>query len=217
MRSSRRASCALLILLVLPSAGSLALHHERSPSQFLVRQYEREHGLPSETVWMARQGPAGYLWLATRRGLVRFDGLNFTVFNAENHPAFASSDVRVIEWTTDGQLWIGTYGGGALRMNGDRFTPFTREDGLASDTVYDIHVADDGTVWFATCSGVSRYRDGEFRTLGEAEGLATNRLFQIAEGGDGDLWFSSLTSGLSVLDGKGFRAVGVDEGLDSPQ
>jgi len=207
----------LLLLLILPSAGSLALHHERSPSQFLVRQYEREHGLPSETVWMARQGPAGYLWLATRQGLVRFDGLNFTVFNAETHPAFTNSDVRVIEWTADGQLWIGTYGGGALRMNGDRFTPVTREDGLASDTVYDIHVADDGTVWFATGSGVSRYRDGEFRTLGEAEGLATNRLFQIAEGGDGVLWFSSLTSGLSVFDGDGFRAVGVDEGLDSPQ
>jgi diguanylate cyclase (GGDEF)-like protein len=207
----------LLLLLVLGSPGSQALHHDRSPSQFLVQQYEREQGLPSETIWMARQGPSGYLWLATRRGLVRFDGLNFTVFNTENHPAFSNSDVRVIEWTADGQLWIGTYGGGALRMNGDRFTPVTREDGLPSDTIYDIHVAADGTVWFATGSGVSRYRDGEFRSWSEADGLPTNRVFHIAESAGGVLWFSSLTHGLSVFDGEAFRAVGVAEGLDSPQ
>jgi diguanylate cyclase (GGDEF)-like protein len=206
-----------VLLLALGAAGTQALDNDRSPSQFLVQHYQRAQGLPSETIWMARQGPSGYLWLATRRGLVRFDGLNFTVFNRENHPAFRNSDVRTIEWTADGQLWIGTYGGGALRMSGDRFTSVTREHGLPSDTVYDIHVAADGAVWFATGGGVSRYRDGEFRSWTEADGLPTNRMFRIAESGAGVLWFSSLTHGLSVFDGQGFRAVGVAEGLDSPQ
>ncbi|HKK22389.1 MAG TPA: diguanylate cyclase [Pseudohaliea sp.] len=216
-RQPLRLAPCLLCLLALVAGNSHAQPAERRSSQFLVEHYEREQGLPSETVWMARQGPAGYLWLATRRGLVRFDGLSFTVFNAETHPAFANSDVRVIEWTADGQLWIGTYGGGALRMNGDRFTTITRRDGLASDTVYDIHVAADGAVWFATGKGVSRYRDGEFRSWDQTDGLASNRLFNIAEGGNGTLWISSLTDGLSFFDGSGFRAFGVDAGLDSPQ
>ena len=213
---SRLPACALC-LLTLAAAHGPAQAVERRPSQFQVEHYGREQGLPSETVWMARQGPAGYLWLATRRGLVRFDGLNSTVFNAQTHPAFTNSDVRVIEWTADGRLWVGTYGGGALRMSGDRFTPVTREDGLASDTVYDIHVAADGAVWFTTGSGISRYRGGEFRSWDRTDGLATDRLFTIAEGENGTLWVSSLTDGLSFFDGDKFRSYGVADGLDSPQ
>ena len=216
-RAASRWARVLLGVLALGAAGSEALNRDRSPSQFLVHHYQREQGLPSETIWMARQGPSGYLWLATRRGLVRFDGLNFTVFNADTQPAFSNSDVRVIEWTADGELWIGTYGGGALRMSGDRFTPVTREDGLASNTVYDIHVAADGTTWFATGGGVSRYRDGEFRSWGKADGLATERVMQIAEASHGALWFSSLTDGLSYFDGETFQNISEAEGLDSPQ
>ncbi|WP_236629878.1 diguanylate cyclase [Pseudohaliea rubra] len=213
--SPRHLLLALLLPLFFSATGTQALN--RSPSQFLVDHYGREQGLPSETVWMARQGPSGYLWLATRRGLVRFDGLKFTVFNSETHPAFSNSDVRAIEWTVDGQLWIATYGGGALRMNGDRFTPVTSDDGLASDTVYDIHVAANSSVWFATGDGVSRFRDGEFRSWDRADGLATNRSVRIAETAEGTLWFGSLTNGLSVFDGEAFRTVGVAEGLDSPE
>ncbi|MHA7815396.1 MAG: ligand-binding sensor domain-containing diguanylate cyclase [Pseudohaliea sp.] len=211
------ARAVLCCWLALAAALAGAVNDNRRPSQYLLDHFGRDEGLPSETVWMARQGPAGYLWLATRGGLVRFDGLNFTVFNAETDPAFQSSDVRVIEWTEDGQLWIGTYGGGVLRMTGGRFTALTAAEGLANNTVYDIHVSTEGDAWFATGGGVSRYRDGEFRSWTESDGLAGNRTFRITEGGQGTVWVGSLTDGLSFFDGDRFRALGMADGLDSTQ
>ena len=39
--------------------------------------------------------PDGYLWLGTAEGLVRFDGVRFTVFDVGNTPALGNSRVDV--------------------------------------------------------------------------------------------------------------------------
>lgn len=40
---------------------------------------------------------------------------------------------------------------------------YTTSDGLIGDTVYDIGLEDDGSVWFATSRGACRLFDGEFQ------------------------------------------------------
>jgi len=47
---------------------------------FVVRTWGTESGLPQNTVNAIVQTRDGYMWLATREGLARFDGLRFTVF-----------------------------------------------------------------------------------------------------------------------------------------
>jgi len=194
-----------------------ALDPGRQLSQYLVDHYGRANGLPSDWTWVAREGPRGFLWVGTRGGLVRFDGSSFRVYNRHTHPVFRSSDVRSLAWSGDGALWIGTYGGGALRMRGSTFEVFDRDRGLAGNEVYEVHVASDGAVWFATHSGVSRLRDGELESWTTSDGLASNRIMKIAEDSDGTLWFSSLTDGVSAFDGEVFRTLTTENGLDSPK
>ena len=107
-----------------------ALNPERLASQYLVDRFGRESGLPSDTVWVVREGPNGYLWIGTRGGLVRFDGARFSVFNRQSHPEFSANEVRDLEWTPNGELWIGTYGGGAMLMRDGEFESIGSEDGL---------------------------------------------------------------------------------------
>ena len=210
-------SAGLLAVLALLANVAQALDPDRLPSQYLIDQFRRADGLPSDTTWVAREGPRGFLWVGTRGGLARFDGVDFRVYNSRSHDAFASSDVRSLVWSDDGDLWIGTYGGGALRMRNGDFEVFDRERGLIGNEVYQVYVARDGAVWFATLSGVSRLRDGVFRSWTTADGLASDRVMKIAESEDGRLWFSSLTDGLSVFDGEEFRIVNASSGLASPQ
>ena len=205
------------LLAVLLPPHSLALDAQRSPSQYLYDRYGRDQGMPSDTVWVARQDHAGYLWLGTKNGLVRFDGMRFTLFNKQNTPAFRSNDIRDIAVAADGSLWLATYGAGVLHWDGQTFTALTREDGLADDIVHDVHISVSGDLWFATSGGLTRLREGELQNWSQADGLTDNRLFRIAEDSNGGLWLATLTNGVSYFDGETFRNFSEGSGLDSTQ
>ncbi|MFK8042642.1 two-component regulator propeller domain-containing protein, partial [Congregibacter sp.] len=199
------------------STSSMALNPDRLLSQYLLDHYARDSGLPSDRVWVSAEGPRGYLWVGTQGGLARFDGVNFTSYNQQSHPAFKASDIRALEWTSDGDLWIGTYGGGAVRMRGNEFTAFTTDDGLVGNVVYDVHRTIDGSIWFATDQGVSQLVADEFSSWTAEDGLTFNGATHIAEDQQGTLWLSSLTDGVSFFDGIRFQHIGLEEGLDSLQ
>lgn len=207
--------CLLCFCELLQPLTATALNPERLPSQYLYERFGRDRGLPSDTVWVTREGPQGYLWIGTRAGLVRFDGQRFTVFNQQTNSAFQANDIRDLEWTPSGELWIATYGGGAVRMRNGEFERFAGPAGLQADIVYDIHRAANGAMWFATDNGVSRLQNSGIDSWTRDDGLAGNRVIKIAESDNGDLWFADIIDGLSHFNGREFRAVGVDEGLDS--
>ncbi|MFK7828190.1 MAG: diguanylate cyclase [Congregibacter sp.] len=192
-----------------------ALNPDRLPSQYLFEHFGRDRGLPSDTVWTTREGPRGYLWIGTQGGLARFDGERFSIFNEHTHSAFKANDIRDLEWTPSGELWIATYGGGAVVMRANSFEHFGVGEGLAGAIVYDIHRASDGSLWFATNNGISRLRNGRIRSWTTSDGLADNRVIKIAEATNGDLWFSGVTDGLSHFNGVTFKPVGLAAGLDS--
>jgi signal transduction histidine kinase/ligand-binding sensor domain-containing protein len=52
--------------------------------EYTVRSYSVDEGLPQNSVTRITQTPDGYLWFSTYRGLVRFDGVRFTVFDRSN-------------------------------------------------------------------------------------------------------------------------------------
>lgn len=199
------------------SPATLALDPQRSPSQYLYDRFGRDEGMPSDTVWVARQDPAGYLWLGTKNGLVRFDGKRFTLFNKQNQPAMRSSDIRDIAIAEDGSLWLASYGAGALHWDGHTFTVLDEAAGLADDIVHDVHLGANGDIWFATSGGVSRLRDGEITSWNHDDGLTDNRVFRIAEDAEGGLWFATLTNGVSYFNGQHFRNYTAGQGLDSTQ
>jgi ligand-binding sensor domain-containing protein len=106
LRGHLRVAAAALLLL----AGTrvLALDPNRSLNEFGHQAWLTENGLPQNTVQAIVQTQDGYLWIGTQEGLARFDGLNFTVFDKENTPAFKSNDIRALHEDKQGRLWIST-------------------------------------------------------------------------------------------------------------
>ena len=88
-----------------PGAGKI-------PGHYQVKSWTTDNGLPQNTVNKIVQTRGGYIWLATNDGLVRFDGINFTVFNSKNLPRLQTNRITDIIESKDGNLWIGTEGGG---------------------------------------------------------------------------------------------------------
>ncbi len=60
----------------------------------------------------------------------------------------------------EGNLWFGTTREGVYRYDGKGFSQFTVKDGLTNNTVWSILADRNGSVWFGTDSGLSRW-DGK--------------------------------------------------------
>ena len=127
---------ACIALASLWPAEALALDPAKALTQFTHSAWLMEDGLPQNSIKAIAQTTDGYLWLATQAGMVRFDGVRFTVFNTANTPALTNSNVLALLAARDGSLWIGTYGGGLTRLKDGTFTTYTTRDGLAHDVVF---------------------------------------------------------------------------------
>ncbi len=93
-------------------------------SEYLVDGYGVEEGLPGNACTGIGQTPDGYLWFSSLSGVARFNGIEFTIFTAENQPALP--DTRVVNSFTDrrGRLFLGTLGGLAMK-DGNSWTNFS--------------------------------------------------------------------------------------------
>ena len=66
--------------------------------------------------------------------------------------------IRCIRIAPDGAVWLADYWEGVIRIDGANWTKYSLADGLGSNVVNDIYFAPDGSVWFATDSGVTRLK-----------------------------------------------------------
>ncbi len=111
--------CATIFLwLATPCLEAQGLDLSKLSQTPIIRSWGTESGLPQNTVNAIVQDPDGYMWLGTRDGLARFDGVRFKVFGLEN--GLPSVDISCLLEDHLGFLWIGTYGAGLCRMKQGR-------------------------------------------------------------------------------------------------
>jgi ligand-binding sensor domain-containing protein len=67
-------------------APAAALDPHKLLTQYSLDVWQVEDGLPQNTIRAIHQTRDGYLWMATEEGLVRFDGVRFTVFDSVSTP-----------------------------------------------------------------------------------------------------------------------------------
>src|ERR1039458_5513276 len=80
---------------------------DQSDSPFIVDSWSTEQGLPQSSVISVIQTKDGYLWLGTLNGLVRFDGIHFTVFDEINTPGLNSDKIVCLFEDCRTNLWVG--------------------------------------------------------------------------------------------------------------
>lgn len=165
----------LLYILFFLSCLSLSLSAQ-SP-RFV--NYGPADGLASSSVYAITQDADGFLWVGTRGGLYRFDGIRFEAFN-DGLPA-----LRVTSLTVDGggRLWIGTAAG--LCVEGSTALSGRHVRALCTDR--------SGAVWAATkdsilvrmhCDGGAVMEDARLRyIIGDFEGdYPVQQIFPHPEG-----------------------------------
>jgi len=199
-----RLAAALLLLELTWSGAALALDPEKAITQYLHQVWQIEDGLPSNVIPAIVQTRDGYLWLGTEGGLVRFDGVRFTVFNPESTETIKSYSVESLCEGQDGSLWIGT-AGGLIRLKDGQFTTYTTKDGLPDNRVTAISEDREGNLWIATYGGeLSRLlRNGTITTHSTQAGWPGGAVISIYRDREGNLWIGTSV-GLVHLSGEKF-------------
>ncbi len=187
-----------LSVAIVPAAG--ALDPQRTLNQYGHQSWQTDSGLPQNTVHAVLQTRDGYIWLATEGGLVRFDGVQFAVYDAGESAGTAklrSNSVNSLFEDRSGALWIAT-ANGLTRRRGFEFTTFTEEQGLPSSSVWSVFQDRAGTVWALTSAGLASFGGEHFRGYPIHAGLSSSS--SIAEAADGTLWIST-DAGVAKLQG----------------
>lgn len=150
------------------------------------------------------------LIIGTRWGLSIYDHNSFYNFDETELP---HRKVRTIIENEKGPgFWLGTYGEGIIRYDGDRFIQLTEDDGLANNTVMSLKRADDGSIWIATYGGVSNWKDGKFTNYTILDGLPNNGVMDILRDNSGNYWFATH-GGIARFEDGSFEAVTAADGL----
>jgi signal transduction histidine kinase/ligand-binding sensor domain-containing protein len=167
-----------LLGLLLLAGGTVLRAAEviRRDNEFLVTKWTTEDGLPQNTVTSIVQTRNGYLWIGTFGGLVRFDGIKFTVFNSANTPALMSNRVLCLFEDKRGVLWIGSESGQTYRLVDGRFEEFAPEAGKLRKDVADMQEDEDGHFYVSSTSGLERFDfDGNGNVDAGSRKLLTNK------------------------------------------
>jgi len=80
----------------LASTPALALDPDRAIHQYVHDVWGIDEGLPQNSVMTILQTKDGDLWLGTKEGLARFDGVMLNVFDKRNTPGLKHNDVRAL-------------------------------------------------------------------------------------------------------------------------
>ncbi len=201
---------ALVTALFVVAAGIGPAHAIRLP----LRSYGPAEGLADSGVYRVRIGSGGFVWIATRGGLWRFDGERFDVLGPGD--GVPRGEVFDFAFTGDGSLWIasevGLFYGDPTRIAPGRptFSEVPLVDGTHSELPHRLAPALDGSVWVGTFHGlwhvthaVLGARAQKFALGGGPSRPGTARVQAIAIDPSGAVWVGMAAYGVYRLEVSG--------------
>ena len=165
-------------------------------SQWQKRVWQIEDGLPHNYVTSVSQDGKGRLLIATKCGIVTFDGFQFAPY-----PLLKEMPVYSVLQASDGVLWAGTYRQGLYRIQNGRATK------IENGTFFSLTETKDGRVWAVSDIGAGYIEKDHFRIT--VTGAYTGVYGQpTSQDEDGSLWLAAK-SGIFHYRGNRIQAMQV--------
>ncbi len=224
------------------SLGGLALVYFTifSQAQYRFDHWTADNGLPQNSVRDIVQTRDGYLWMTTFDGLVRFDGVRFTVFNKSNSPGLPSNRFTYLYEDWRGDLWAVLENGGIVRRHQGRFTTYAQAQGVPEGVIpqlgedeqgnvllYDLLYQRQGLYWGPDVQvRVWRWSEDRFQPAEDLRATYTGPLIPVAETPiflnyfrmiAGEVWLATPERVVRFLKGGGAQVYSEQTGLPGKQ
>jgi len=158
----------------------------------------------------------GIMWAGTYKngvafyqpGMLKFD--KSPLFFYQN-PDLETKDCNSLHEDKYGNLWIGTNGGGLLRLDGktNQFKIYRNrtndQTSISSDIIISMLEDRNGTMWFGTfLGGLNQMKNDRFvrylPDINNPNSLSNKNIYGLAEDTWGNIWIATLGGGVDKLD-----------------
>lgn len=171
----------MLLLALLPGVAA--------GQQRLVRIYDQQQGLPAPAITALAQDAAGFLWIGTVAGVVRYDGNDMRPWGR----AELTGAVRGIQ--SRGRLVVVRDDRDALHtVHPAGLTPLIGPDGRPAIGAISTSISEDGTLWVAWPDRLARRDPAGEWTLEPVPALARGDALRLVETGPGVVLVASGTT-----------------------
>lgn len=135
------------------------------------------------------------VWIATDRGVVRWNGTEITARGLD--PVLSGRAATAIALDRESNLWVGT-ARGLMRVDAGGVAALDAREG-ADASVTALFEDREGGLWIGRKGEIERLRHTNFTTFGTAQGLPSDHNGPILAEADGRVWLAPLSGGLFWL------------------
>ncbi len=200
---------SLLLLLMIFSAITQA-----QTKRIQFDHFQTKDGLSQSNVLCIIQDSRGFMWFGTREGLNRYDGYTFTAYKNDpaNKNTISNNFISAITESHDGNLWIGTGGGGLCRfdISKNQFTTYKSDaknkNSLSGNYISSVAEDKDGNIWAGTedaglnmlsvnTGRVTRYRNDRNNSASLSDDFITS----VLTDSEHNIWIGTMHGGLNLF------------------
>ncbi len=157
-------------------------------------------GLISDEIWKLFLDSNDQLWIATNNGLSILKEDEIFNFSSEN--GLPDFPVREVKELSDGNVWVGTNGGGITIFEDHKIVnQLTEDNGLKNNFVYSVSEnKSDKSIWVGHKGdgGVTKLSENEAEIFTKSDGLISDKVNEIYFLKDGEIGIAT-DEGLSLL------------------
>lgn len=174
------------------SQENVNLSPSKRLSQFPVKSWDMDNGLPSDMAVKLIQSNDGYIWLATYKGMTRFDGTRFTNFNHNSSQAIESVTIQDVITDSQGTLWFTSHKGIVAYKNHE----FVKDSNLTMLNKENIETifydSTKNVLWIGTNSkGVYRYNYKQLEPMPQFMNITRSIVKVIKSDYQNNIWIGT--------------------------
>lgn len=137
------------------------------------------------------------IWISSNSGAFLLEGEEVKHFTVSN--GLINNRIKNITEDREGNIWLGSDGGGIMRFTSDELVSYSKLDGFSSDYVLSIVEGTNKELYFSTYGGgINKFDKNTIEIINENDALGDNTIWSSTMFSDSSLWFGTA-NGLSIL------------------